>query len=140
MDENKTQPTDLDPEMVLSAFEPTRQADARSIDRLMRRLSGRDPVMWGANMFGYGAYEYRYASGRSGRFFRTGFAVRAREFVIYVMAGFAGMEDDLAALGRHKTGKSCLYVKKLDGIDLDALERIIARSLACMAERYPNGT
>lgn len=137
MAENKTRPTDIDPETVLSALEPARQADARALDRMMRRLSACDPMMWGEAMFGYGLYEYRYASGRGGRFFRSGFAVRAREFAIYVMAGFAGMEDDLAALGPHKTGKSCLYLKKLDGVDLDALERIIARSLAFMAERYP---
>lgn len=93
--------------------------------------------MWGAAMFGYGTYEYRYASGHSGRFFRAGFAVRAREFVVYVMTGFDGMEADLDRLGPHKTGKSCLFLKRLDGIDMEVLERIIARSLSEMAERFP---
>lgn len=137
MAQNKTQPTDLDPDAVIASLAEPRRADAQTLNALMRRLADAEPVMWGATMFGYGSYEYSYASGHGGRFFRTGFAVRARELVVYVMVGFADMEADLARLGPHKTGKSCLYLKRLDGIDLKVLDRIIAKSLSVMAERYP---
>lgn len=137
MAQNKTQPTDLDPDAVIASLAETRRNDARALDALMRRLTDLAPVMWGAEMFGYGTYTYRYATGHAGTYFRTGFAVRKREFVIYVMSGFSGMDADLARLGPHKTGKCCLYLKRLDGIDLEVLERIIAKSLSAMAQRYP---
>lgn len=139
MVENKTRPTSLDPEAVIAALEDENcKRDALVLDRLMRKLTGADPVMWGAAMFGYGSYSYTYASGHSGTFFRTGFAVRSRELTVYVMAGFQDLDEDLSRLGPHRLGKSCLYLKKLDAIDMDVLERILSKSLATMAERYPD--
>lgn len=139
MAENKTGPTSLDPTAVIASLEDEgRRRDARTLDRLMRKLTGLDPVMWGAAMFGYGSYTYTYASGHGGSYFRTGFAVRSRDLTVYVMAGFQGLEEELGRLGPHKLGKSCLYLKKLDSIDMDVLERILSRSLAFMAERYPD--
>ncbi|MEQ8305553.1 MAG: DUF1801 domain-containing protein [Hoeflea sp.] len=138
MPENKTRPTRIDPAAVISALdEGPRKRDAETLDAMMRRVSGAEPVMWGAAMFGYGSYRYAYSSGRTGTFFRAGFALRSRQIVVYVIPGFEGAEDELARLGPHKTGKSCLYLKRLDDIDMTVLERIVARSIVVMAERYP---
>ena len=138
MAENKTRPTSIDPKSVIAAIkEDDRRRDVETIDMLMRRITGADPVMWGPVMFGYGTYEYTYASGREGKFFRSGFAARSRDLVVYVMSGFEGLEDELACLGTHKKGKSCLYLKTVDNIDIAVLERILAHSLAVMAKRYP---
>lgn len=139
MADNKTQPTSLDPQSAIADIQDAgRRRDVEALDILLRRLSGAaEPVMWGPVMFGYGSYEYVYASGRQGRFFRCGFASRSRELVIYVMSGLAGLEQELARLGPHRTGKSCLYIKRLGAIDMEALEHILAHSLSVMAERYP---
>jgi hypothetical protein len=138
MTENKTRPTALDPEAVIKAIgDDRRRADIEALDAMMRRVSGAEPVMWGPAMFGYGAYHYRYASGRSGDFFRCGFANQTREIVVYVMSGFSGLGVELSRLGPHKTGKSCLYVKRLDDIGMDVLEHLVVHSIAIMAERYP---
>lgn len=138
MAENKTQPTSLDPKAAIAAIEDDhRRRDAEALDALMRRLSAADPVMWGPVMFGYGTYHYKYASGRKGSFFRCGFAPRTRDLVIYVISGFDTLEDELARLGPHRKGKSCLYIKALGSIDMQVLERIMAHSLSVMAERYP---
>lgn len=138
MTENKTQPTRLDPKSAIAKIEDgDRRRDVEALDGLLRRLSGSDPVMWGAAMFGYGIYEYKYASGRQGRYFRCGFAPRSRDLVVYVMAGFDDLDDQLARLGPHRKGSSCLYLKKLDAIDMVALEQILVHSLAIMADRYP---
>lgn len=88
MPENKTKPTHIDPAAVISALdEGHRKRDAETLDAMMRRLSGAEPVMWGAAMFGYGSYEYTYSSGRKGTFFRAGFALRSRQIVVYVIPG-----------------------------------------------------
>jgi hypothetical protein len=138
MAENKTQPTSLDPNLVMAEItDANRRRDVETLDALLRRLSGYRPVMWGPAMFGYGTYRYSYASGRRGEFFRCGFASRSRDLVVYVMSGFDGFEQELDRLGPHRTGKSCLYLKQLDAIDMAVLERIVAHSLAVMAERYP---
>lgn len=138
MAENKTQPTSLDPNLVMAEIrDGNRRREVETLDALLRRLSSSPPVMWGPAMFGYGTYQYSYASGRQGEFFRCGFASRSRDLVVYVMSGFGGLEQELDRLGPHRTGKSCLYLKKLDAIDMAVLERILARSLAVMAERYP---
>ncbi len=138
MAENKTQPNALDPDAVIAEIaDETRRRDVETMDALLRRLSGSPPVMWGPAMFGYGTYQYKYASGRQGEFFRCGFASRSRDLVVYLMSGFGGLEDELDRLGPHKAGKSCLYLKKLDAIDMAVLERMLAHSLAVMAERYP---
>lgn len=138
MAENKTQPLSLDPDGVIAEIaDDGRRGEVAALDTLLRRLSGSHPVMWGPAMFGYGKYSYKYASGRKGEFFRCGFALRSRDLVLYLMPGFKGLEDDLARLGPHKTGKCCLYLKKLDAIDMGVLERVLVHTLAVMHERYP---
>ena len=103
---------------------------------IMSRVSGEPAVIWGTSMIGYGSYHYRYDSGREGDMFLTGVAPRAQALSIYVMDGFDAHAANIARLGKHKTGRSCLYVRRLDHIDLTVLETIITDSVATMRSRY----
>lgn len=139
---NKTQPMTIDPSDYLDAIEdPQRQADCREIHAMMDRLSGETPKIWGNNIksgiVGFGDYHYVYDSGREGDFFRTGYANRAANISVYVIPGYTDFSDELSRLGKHKMGKSCLYIKRLSDVDVDVLEEIIGKGLAIMAERYP---
>ncbi|WP_339763403.1 DUF1801 domain-containing protein [uncultured Hoeflea sp.] len=139
MAENKTQPTSVDPKSVIADIgNDRRRSEVETLDRLLSRLAAADAVIWGPAMFGYGTYHYTYPSGRQGRFFRSGFASRSRDLVVYVMSGFDGLDEELARLGPHRKGKSCLYLKSLEAIDLEVLERILTYSLSVMAGRYPS--
>lgn len=110
--------------------------DARTLVKLLGRLSGHAPKMWGPTMIGFGTYHYRYDSGREGDAMRIGFSPRKPETVIYVL-GYPGQEAQLTRLGKHKVGKSCLYIKRLSDVDMGVLGEICAASLADMDERYP---
>lgn len=137
---NKTGPTAASVEDFLAAIEPVaRRDDARVVLEMMRRLSGEPPVLWGPSIIGFGRYRYRYESGREGEMCRIGFSPRQAALVLYMIDGYETREALLAKLGKHSTGKSCLYVKRLADIDLGVLETMIAESLAVMAERYPEG-
>lgn len=114
-----------------------RREDATLLLPLMTRVSGQPPHMWGDTMIGFGAYEYTYASGHSGRWFRTGFSPRKAAMSVYIMPGYDDYSEELLRLGPHKKGKSCLYLGRLSKIDLSVLEEIIAKSLIIMQERYP---
>jgi hypothetical protein len=139
MGQVQTKATELSVEDYLASIEPpTRQAEARDVAARMARLSGEPPRMWGASMVGFGRYRYRYDSGREGEMFRLGFAARKNALVLYVMDGFPRHADLLARLGRHTTGKSCLYLKKLSDVDAGVLEELIAASLIHMREKYPD--
>ncbi len=92
--------------------------------------------MWGDNIVGFGRYHYRYKSGHSGSWFVTGFSPRKRDLTVYIMLGFDRYSDLMARLGRFRTGKSCLYLRGLDDVDLDVLEALIAASVADLAEVY----
>lgn len=133
--ENKTAETMADVAAYLDTVEPAeRQADGRVVAALMARLSGEPPRLWGPSIIGFGRYHYRYDSGREGDMCRIGFAPRKAELVFYL----AGLDDaDFMALGRHRRGKGCLYVKRLADIDMGALEALIAQSLAHMDGLYP---
>ncbi|WP_425045127.1 DUF1801 domain-containing protein [Primorskyibacter sp. S87] len=127
---NKTQATSTDIGVFLDAINPARRADeARELDRLFRQVTGYEPVIWGASIVGYGRYHYRYASGREGDFLATGFAPRKAAFSIYIMPGYSDYSKILAGLGKHRTGKSCLYVNKLADIDLEVLGELIRTGL-----------
>lgn len=102
----------------------------------MRRATGAEPRMWGPEMVGFGEYHYRYESGREGDWFLAGFSPRKKELSVYVMAGFEGYADLLARLGRHKTGKSCLYLRSLADVDLGVLEELVRQSAAEVARRH----
>ena len=134
--ENKTMATAADVAAYLDTVEPTeRQADGRVVTALMARLSGEPPRLWGPSIIGFGRYHYRYDSGREGDMCRIGFAPRKTELVFYL----AGLGDaDVMALGRHRRGKGCLYVKRLADIDMGALEALIVQSLTHMDGLYPH--
>lgn len=138
MKENKTKPLDSMIDEFLDAVEPERKrSDARVLCDLFSRLSGEPPVMWGPSIIGFGHYCYRYDSGREGEMCRIGFSPRKANLVIYMLDGYAEHAADLEQLGKHKTGKSCLYITRLADIDLAVLERMILRSLAWMNTKYP---
>ena len=137
MAENKTQVTDIDPEAFVAAVEhPTRRADAETLLDMMRRVTGCQPQMWGPTIVGFGRYRYRYDSGREGEFMLTGFSPRKANLVVYVLPGYDDIADDLAELGKHKVGKSCLYINKLADVDVDVLERIVTDGVAEMRRQY----
>lgn len=138
--ENTTRETDASVDaFVESIADDTRRADCRAVVDLMAELSGEPPKMWGKSIIGFGTYHYRYATGREGDFLRIGVSPRARELTLYIMPGFAGYGDLLERLGRHRTGKSCLYVPRLEQIDWEVLKTLISASLKAMAEMYPPG-
>lgn len=135
---NKTQTTAVDPAAFIDTVDnPTRRADAHTLLALFNRVTGLNPQMWGPTMIGYGRYHYTYASGREGDAMITGFSPRKSSLVLYVLSGYDGLEDHLARLGKHKHGKSCLYVNKLADIDMAVLEAIIEHGLEHMRATWP---
>lgn len=138
MPENKTRPTDVDVAAFLEAVEPAvRRADAIVLDALFRRITGWEPRLWGPSMVGYGSYAYTYATGHSGVSLATGFSPRKAAQSIYIMPGYQDHLALLDRLGKHKIGKSCLYVTRLDDVDLAVLEEIIRAGLADLARLWP---
>ena len=138
MSELKTKQNDASVEAFLGAVDnDRRREDSFTVLELMKRITGEAPRMWGAAIVGFGSYSYRYASGRSGEWPRIGFSPRKQSLTVYVMPGFGGYDELLSRLGKHRTGKSCLYVNKLADIDMGVLEELIKASLATMSERYP---
>lgn len=117
---------------------PARRRDeAPRLDALFRAVTGWHPTLWRGNILGYGRYDYTYASGRTGTYFATGFAPREARMSVYIMPGYADFTPILARLGKHKIGKSCLYINKLEDIDLDVLEEVIRAGLADLRARWP---
>jgi len=118
-----------------------RREEAAVIDALHRRVTGLEPKMWGPSIIGYGSYDYKYDSGREGTMCRGGFSPRKAAMTLYLMGNYcdrqAEVDDLFARLGKHTTGKSCLYIKKLADVDLDVLERLVAISWEVMNEKYP---
>jgi hypothetical protein len=107
-----------------------RREDARRLCAMMAQITGGPPAMWGSSIIGFGAYHYRYASGRSGDAPLAGFSPRRQHLVIYLVGGFESRyQPALTRLGPHKTGKGCLYLKRLDDVDQDVLRELIDRSV-----------
>lgn len=137
MAENKTQPTDADVDAFIDAVEnDRRREDSRALLDLMRDVTGEEPVMWGPSIVGFGQYHYRYESGREGDWFLAGFSPRKSNLVVYVMSGFPRHAELMEKLGKHRTGSSCLYVNKLDDVDLDVLRELVRRSVEHVAASY----
>lgn len=134
----KTRPTAVTAADFIAAVDPPeRQTDATALDALFRRVTGWAPVMWGPSMVGYGSYAYRYDSGHGGTSLATGFSPRKAELSIYIMPGYQDYGAILARLGKHGTGKSCLYIRHLRDIDTAALEDLVRAGLADLALRWP---
>jgi hypothetical protein len=134
----KTKPTKVSVKGHLAAIANEEQrSDARTLVALMSRVTKQDPQMWGPSIVGFGSYHYKYASGYEGDSALGAFAVRGRELVVYIEAGFDGRDALLATLGKHRTGKVCVYIKRLADVDLKVLETLVARSIAETKRRYP---
>jgi hypothetical protein len=137
MAEPKTAPTGASVTTFIDGIEDTaKRRDARALVRLMRKVTQAAPRMWGPSIVGFGQYRYRYESGREGEWMLTGFSPRKRELSIYIMSGFAGHEELLDRLGPHRTGRSCLYVRRLADVDLHALEELVSRSVDHLRKTY----
>lgn len=133
--ENKTQPTDQSVTYYIASLEPDRKReDATAINAMMRRVTGEIPKMWGSSIIGFGSAHLKYDSGREGDWFLVGFAPRKANLVLYIMPGFKQYDALLKKLGKHKTGKSCLYINKLADVDMDVLEAMVTQSVAHMRE------
>lgn len=113
-----------------------RREDCLRVLEIMRDATGEEPKMWGASMVGFGSYHYRYASGREGDWFLTGFSPRKANLTLYIMAGFDRYDELLSRLGKFKTGKSCLYIKRLDDVDESALRQLVDASVKHMKASY----
>jgi len=139
---NKTVPGTLDvADYMATIDDPQRRADCECLMETLAQVSGHEPVLWGGTLksaiVGFGEYHYQYDSGREGDFMRIGFANRAKSISIYIMPGYQDFSDELARLGKHKMGKSCLYIKRLSDVDRDVLIEILEKGYAIMAEKYP---
>ena len=136
MAELKTKPTDASVDAYLTAIpDEQRQEECQVIAEMMQRATKAKPQMWGS-MIGFGSYHYKYPSGREGDWFLTGFAPRKQALTLYIMAGFAQYDALLERLGRYRTGKSCLYIKRLDAVDLEVLEELIMLSVNQLAREH----
>ena len=137
MTQRKTSQNEGDVNAFLDAVEnPRRRADARQLLDLMQTVTGEPPKMWGPSIVGFGKYHYRYASGREGDSLVVGFSPRKQNLVIYIMPGFSDYGELLGKLGKFRTGRSCLYVNKLDDVDLQLLEQLVRESVEEMNRRY----
>jgi hypothetical protein len=116
-----------------------RREDCRVVRDLMAEATGAAPEMWGGSIVGFGRHLYEYRSGRAGECMVTGFSPRKRDLTLYIMPGFDHFPDLMRRLGKHKTGKSCLYIKRLADIDLDVLKELVARSAAKIAGKRGDG-
>lgn len=134
---NKTQPTDVSVKAFLKAIEhPRRREDGFALLDLMTKLTGWKPVMWGPTIVGFGSYHYKYDSGREGDFLVTGFSPRKAAMTVYIMPGYQNYEHLLEKLGKHKIGRSCLYINKLDDVDLDVLSQLVLEGVTYMKNNY----
>ena len=139
MADNKTKPTKSSVAAFIDALtDQTRRADAKALVRLMQSAAGEKPTMWGPSIVGFGSYHYTYDSGREGDMPLVAFSPRKAATVLYNAIGFSGSEALLAKLGKHTTGKGCLYIKKLADVDQEVLEALIVKSVAARRARHPS--
>ena len=137
MAQNKTKPTDASVERyIASRANATQRTDCRELMGLLKRVTRQSPRMWGPSIVGYGSYRYTYESGRTGEAPLTGFAIRGREVVVYLMAEGEKQRLLLSKLGKHRMTKSCLYFKQLADLDRSTLERLVVGSIADIRRRY----
>jgi hypothetical protein len=133
MSEAKTTCSGADVGAYLDRIEPAaKRDDSLALSHLMQEATGEAPALWGDNIVGFGSYHYRYASGREGDWPLVGFSPRKQQLTLYLMDGFEHDPELLARLGTFKTGKACLYVKRLADVDLDVLRDLIVRSVGRM--------
>ena len=135
MAELKTKPNDGNVDVFLNSVENERKRqDSFKILELMKEVTGEEPKMWGTSIVGFGSYHYKYASGREGDWFVTGFSPRKQSLTLYIISGFTEYESLLGDLGKHKTGKSCLYINKLDDVNLEVMRELVQKSVDQMVD------
>lgn len=133
MAELKTTKNNKDPLAFLQSVEnEKRKADSLVVMQMMEEITGEKPVMWGPSIVGFGSYHYKYASGHEGDWMITGFSPRKQALTLYIMPGFDRYENLMSQLGKYKTGKSCLYINKLEDVDKNILHELIAHSVKHM--------
>jgi hypothetical protein len=131
MSENKTQKTNASVIDFLNGLpDENKRQDCLTLLEMMSEITDLEPKMWGASIVGFGDVHYKYASGREGDWFKVGFSPRKQNLTLYMMDGFPKYQDLLAKLGKHKTGVSCLYIKKLSDVNIDILRQMIAQSIS----------
>ena len=134
---NKTVENDVDVSSFINSVEhDQKRIDSVKIDKLMRNITGESPKMWGDSIIGYGRYHYKYESGREGDLMKVGFSPRKQNLTLYIMPGFDRYEELITQLGKHKAGKSCLYINKLDDVNVDILKTLIKKSYDYMTHKY----
>ncbi len=133
MAELKTKQTNASVKQFLNQIpDETRREDCFQIAQLMQEITGSEPKMWGASIVGFDSYHYKYASGHEGEWPITGFSPRKQDLTIYIMPGFPERDDLMEQLGKHRTGKSCLYIKRLSDIHMPTLKKLIRLSVKNM--------
>ncbi|HEY3177206.1 MAG TPA: DUF1801 domain-containing protein [Candidatus Polarisedimenticolia bacterium] len=136
----KTKRTDASVDDFLKGIaDDTRRQDCRTLLRIMKQTTGAEPEMWGPSIVGFGSCHYRYASGREGDWPLTGFAPRKQDLTLYLTVGFDRYRSILARLGKHKTGKACLYIKRLADVDMTALQELITAAVKHKKETRGQG-
>ncbi len=137
MAENKTKETRASVSAFLKSVDhDKRREDALTLKTPMDKVTGWKAKMWGPSIVGYGKYHYKYESGREGDSLITGFSPRKQSMVVYIMPGLSEYGDLMAKLGKYKTGRSCLYINKLEDVDMKVLETLIRKSVAFMKKKY----
>ena len=137
MTENKTTVTDVDVGDYIANLNDDKKTDSLWLIDRMQKATGEAPKMWGPSIIGFGRYAYQYDSGHKGESAIIGFSPRKRELVIYIVPGFEPFQAHLSKLGKHKTGQSCLYIKRLTDINKEVLVDLINASVTWMRNKYP---
>jgi len=137
MAENKTKATTASVTEFIKSIEDRQMlADVRKVSAMMRKATGKRAKMWGSSIVGFGTYHYQYASGREGDFMITGYSPRKKALTVYIICGFKPFDSLMSKLGKYKTGKSCLYIRRLSDVDEKVLERLIVGSVKHMRKNY----
>jgi hypothetical protein len=137
MNENKTQATTASvADHIAAIADEAQRKDCKTLVSLMKKLTGKQPKLWGPTIVGFGSYHYRYESGREGDAPLAGFAARGREIVIYLLAGSKAQEGLFAKLGKHRRTKSCLYIRRLADVNLTIVEALVRDSIDELRRRY----
>ena len=138
MSQNKTRQTCANVEQFINNIaHPTRRSDALVLNAIFREVTGFEPVMWGPSIIGYGKYHYRYHSGREGDMLATGFSPRKTNLSLYTMPGYQDLDSLRQRLGKHKCGKACLYINKLEDVELAVLRELIETGLSQLNTLWP---
>lgn len=138
MAELKTKVNDASVEAFLNTItDESKRQDAFTILAMMGEISGAEPKMWGSSIVGFGSYHYKYASGREGDWMQMGFSPRKQNLTIYIPGSMESHQATLAQLGKHSSGKGCLYIKRLKDVDLTVLRQLIATSMAHVQTSQP---